>query len=163
MIQVPSMVVEKLGELDDAQYGDKMAFLRSNIGGAIALQVAHKQLDAYPIPPDAYSTNYQQVALNVVQEKNAEIWTALCAIMGDLSLIPGLAGAIKMVPTEMIVASKLGFALEERLIIEAPWGGEQTKPAGKDAFLVFAAQPYLINLDEKGLPVAYVPFAPKSD
>ena len=52
--------------------------------------------------------------------------------------------------------------LQEEVEIEAPWGGSQKKPAGQDAFLGLpgfeagaVTQPYLLNVDEQGLPIGY--------
>jgi hypothetical protein len=56
----------------------------------------------------------------------------------------------------MVLASDLGFPVKNMLKIEAPWGGDQTKDVGKDAYLVVCDALYLINLDELGLPVAYI-------
>jgi hypothetical protein len=154
---MPAQFLAEMGALDKATYGDRDAFLKANIGGAMALQVAHGKLDAYPIPPDQYMANYRTVSFGDVLKKNMKTAEALNRIFGDLSSIPGVRGALKMVPTEMVLASDVGFKVEDLLTIEAPWGGEQTKDAGKEAYLVVCDAPYLINLDESGLPVAYIP------
>jgi hypothetical protein len=155
LASMPSLILEGMGELDKATYPNKDAYLKANLGGAMALQVAHGKLDAYPIPADQYTSNYKAVSLEEMQQKNPKNATALSGILGDLSTIPGVCGALKTVPTEMVLASDLGFPLNNLLKIEAPWGGDQTKDAGKDAYLVVCDAPYLINLDELGLPVAY--------
>jgi len=157
LTSLPGIIVQQMGQLDQATYGDKDAYLRSNIGGAMALQVAHDALDAYPIPPDQFASNYKVVSLEEMQEKNPKAAQALCTILGDLSSIPGVCGALKTVPTEMVLASALNFPIKDRLVIEAPWGGEQVKDAGTDAYLVHAKEPYMTNLDKNGLPVAYIP------
>jgi hypothetical protein len=153
---MPSLILEEMGGLDKATYPNKDAYLKANFGGAMALQVAHGKLDAYPIPAHQYESNYNAVSLEEMQTKNPKNATALSAILGDLSTIPGVCGALKTVPTEMILASDLGFLVEDLLKIEAPWGGDQTKDAGKEAWIVACDEPYLINLDESGLPVAYI-------
>jgi hypothetical protein len=156
LASIPSPILEGMGELDKATYPNKDAYLKANFGGAMALQVAHGKLDAYPIPPDQYSSNYKAVSLEEMQTKNPKNATALIGILGDLSTIPGVCGALKTVSTEMVLASDLGFPVKDLLKIEAPWGGDQTKDAGKEAYLVVCDAPYLVNLDESGLPVAYI-------
>jgi hypothetical protein len=156
LASMPSLILEGMGELDKATYPNKDSYLKSNFGGAMSLQVAHGKLDAYPIPADQYTSNYKVVSIEEMQTKNPKNATALSGILGDLNSIPGICGALKTVPTEMVLASDLGFPLENLLKIEAPWGGDQTKDAGKDAYLVVCDAPYLINLDELGLPVAYI-------
>ena len=72
---------------------------------------------------------------------------------------PPLTGALKVEPTTMIRMSALGCAVKTEVTIQSPWGG-QTKPAGQDAFLVFddtQKQYYLVNVDDKGLPIGYLP------
>jgi hypothetical protein len=156
LVSMPSLILEGMGDLDKATYPNKDAYLQANFGGAMALQVAHGKLDAYPIPPDQYASNYKAVSLEEMQAKNLKNATALSEILGDLCSIPGACGALKTVPTEMVLASDLGFPVQDLLKIEAPWGGDQTKDAGKEAYLVVCDAPYLINLDESGLPVAYI-------
>jgi hypothetical protein len=156
---MPALLLAELGTFDKAMHSDKEAFLKANIGGAVALQVAFGKLDAYPIPPDQYLSNYKVVSLEEVSTKNKNDAEALSRILGDLSTIPGVCGALKMVPTDMVLASDVGFRVEDLLTIEAPWGGEHTKDAGTEAYLVVCDAPYLINLDESGLPTAYIPAA----
>jgi hypothetical protein len=156
LASMPSIIFEGMGELDKATYPSKDAFLKSNCGGAMALQIAHGKLDAYPIPPDQYVANYNAVSLEEMQTKNPKSAAALSEIFSDLSDVLGVCGAFKTVPTEMVLASDLGFPVENLLKIDAPWGGDQTKDAGKEAYLVVCDAPYLINLDESGLPVAYI-------
>jgi hypothetical protein len=159
LASMPPTILAEMGSLDKGTYGphgNKDAFLKTNFGGAMALQVAHGKLDAYPIPAEQYTSKYKAVSLEEMQTKNPKNATALSEILGDLSNIPGACGALKTVPTEMVLASDLGFPLENLLKIEAPWGGDQTKDAGKDAYLVACDAPYLVNLDELGLPVAYI-------
>lgn len=60
----------------------------------------------------------------------------------------------------MVVATALivGYPIHEEVVIEAPWG-DQTKPAGQDAFLAFDSgknQFYMINVDSQGLPIGYI-------
>jgi hypothetical protein len=145
-----------MGGLDKANYPNKDEYLRANFGGAMSLQVAHGKLDAYPIPPGQYASNYKAVPLEEMVSKNPKNAAALSEMLGDLRSIAGVCGALKTVPTEMVLASDLGFPVGRLLKIEAPWGGDQTKDAGKEAYLVACEKPYLINLDESGLPVAYI-------
>jgi hypothetical protein len=156
LASMPSLILEEMGGLDKANYPNKDAYLKANVGGAMALQVAHGKLDAYPIPPEEYASKYQAVPLEEMLTKNPKNAAALSGILGDLSTISGVCGALKTVPTEMVLASALGFPVRDPLKIEAPWGGDQTKDAGKDAYLVACDPPYLINLDESGLSVAYI-------
>jgi hypothetical protein len=156
LASMPPLILEGMGKIDEATYPNKDAYLNTNFGGAMALQVADGKLDAYPIPPEQYRSNYRVVSLEEMQTKNPKNAAALSGILGDLSTIPGVCGALKLVPTEMVLASDLGFPVKDLLKIEAPWGGDQTKHAGKDAYLVVCDAPYLINLEESGLPVAYI-------
>jgi hypothetical protein len=156
LASMPSLILEEMGGLDKANYPNKDEYLRANFGGAMSLQVAHGKLDAYPIPPGQYASNYKAVPLEEMVSKNPKNAAALSEILGDLRSIAGVCGALKTVPTEMVLASDLGFPVGRLLKIEAPWGGDQTKDAGKEAYLVACEKPYLINLDESGLPVAYI-------
>jgi hypothetical protein len=159
---MPSLLLAEIGALDQATYGDTETFLKANFGGVVALQVAFGKLDAYPIPPDQYVSNYKSVSLQEVLTKNISAAEGLSRILGDLNTIPGICGVLKIVPTEMVLASDIGFKVEDLLTIEAPWGGEQTKAAGTEAYLVACDAPYLINLNETGLPVAYIPVVSSS-
>jgi len=52
--------------------------------------------------------------------------------------------------------SELGFSIGEEAVIEAPWGGTQSKPAGRHAYLAFNEKKYyVVNEDEQGLPINY--------
>merc|ERR1719203_631605 len=87
LASMPSPILEGMGDLDKATYPNKNAYLQANFGGAMALQVAHGKLDAYPIPPDQYASNYKAVSLEEMQTKNPKSAAALAGILGDLTTI----------------------------------------------------------------------------
>ena len=58
----------------------------------------------------------------------------------------------------MIKMSEIGYPIEAEVRIQSPWG-EQTKPAVKEAYLVFDEgqnQYYMVNTDDHGNPISYV-------
>jgi hypothetical protein len=157
---LPPQIREVLGAVDATQYTEE--YLGKNIGSMIALQMNGDNPDFYVIGKETYDAKYKQVNLVQVFEKNSKLVGKLSSTpagklikTGDINLV----GALKTVPVEMVKMSELGYPIHEAVTIESPWG-EQTKPAGQDAFLTFDAgknQYYMINADSQGLPLSYIP------
>ncbi len=157
---IPEVIREKLGAVDRTKYTQE--YLRQNIGNIIALQMKSDGTADFYIVGN-YKEKYRPVSKEEVRQKNAKLMGKLLGIEGIEDLIAqdeNIVGALKTAPVEMIKMSDLGYAIDEEVTIESPWG-EQTKPAGQEAYLVFDAnknQYYMVNIDEQtGLPISYVP------
>jgi hypothetical protein len=157
---IPASVKNVLGAVDSTQYTE--SYLQQNIGSVIAIQVNGDKPDFYVIGKDVFQSRYEQVSFEQVAQKNSKLITKLRATeaAGILdSRDPNLIAVLKKAPVEMLRMSELGYAIGSPATIESPWG-EQTKPAGKDAFITFDAskgQYYMINVDEQSLPIGYIP------
>ncbi|WP_170419166.1 hypothetical protein [Ruegeria atlantica] len=158
---IPETIRENLGSVDGTSYDQ--AYLTENTGSIIALQFRKDGPDFYIIGKSTFDEAYELVPLDDVAAKNArlierlEMAPAVKAMFEDKT--PGMVGALKTTPVEMLRVSHLGYATNEALTIQAPWG-EQTKPEGADAFLVWDSgenQYYMVNSDDNGLPSSYVP------
>lgn len=160
---LPGEIRDVLGAVDGASYakhGSFEAFMEEQVGGAIVLQFNGDEPDFYPLPPDVYRNQYAPVPMREVREKNAALFGSLQGAPGLPDLLqgdPNVTGAIKTTPVAMISASSAGYPMEIELEIEAPWGGTQTKPAGRDAFLAQDddGKYYMVNVDSSGLPIGY--------
>jgi len=164
---LPQSISGRLGTVDAATYAPDM--LKTCLGGAVLLQVADGgKPDFYPINSVDHG-RYKEVPLDDVAARNPALYAGLGALLGkegsSLAEVPGLIGALKVAPVAMYRFSDLGFPVAQEATIEAPWKGTQTKPAGKDAFLALGGSTkpeetkecYMINIDENGLPIAYMP------
>lgn len=158
---IPDVIRENLGSVDATGYDQ--AYLAENTGSIIALQFQKDGPDFYIIGKGTFDEKYELVSLEDVATKNTrlierlELAPAVKTMFDEQA--PGLVGALKTTPVEMLRVSDLGYATGEALTIQAPWG-EQTKPADADAFLVWddgENQYYMVNADADGLPSSYVP------
>ncbi|WP_282120797.1 hypothetical protein [Ruegeria atlantica] len=158
---IPDAIRENLGSVDGTSYDQ--AYLTENVGSIIALQFRKDGPDFYIIGKSTYDAAYELVSLDDVAAKNTrlierlDMAPAVKAMFEDQT--PGIVGALKTTPVEMLRMSDLGYATGEALTIQAPWG-KQTKPEGADAFLVWDGgenQYYMVNADDDGLPSSYVP------
>ncbi len=158
---IPVAIRDNLGTVDATGYDQ--AYLTENAGSIIALQFSKDGPDFYIIGKDTFDDAYELVPLDDVAAKNARLIERLDlapevkAMFQDQA--PGLVGALKTTPVEMLRLSDLGYVTDDALTIQAPWG-EQTKPEGADAFLVWdkgEGQYYMVNADADGLPSSYVP------
>ncbi|WP_170765588.1 hypothetical protein [Ruegeria lacuscaerulensis] len=158
---IPIAIRENLGSVDATGYDQ--AYLAENTGSIIALQFRKDGPDFYIIGKGTFDEKYELVPLDDVAAKNTRLIERLDlapevkAMFEDQT--PGMVGALKTTPVEMLRVSDLGYATDATLIIQAPWG-EQTKPEGADAFLVWDEgenQYYMVNTDADGLPSSYVP------
>ena len=155
-------IVQKyLGKTDTTAYTD--AYIKSNRGSIVALQMNGTEPDFYIIGMDTWKSQYQPVPFKNVVTKNPKLWKALnehaevCKLLKDKTA--RIIGALKTTVVDMIRMSDIGYPVDAEIMIQSPWGG-QTKPAGQDAFLVFDGsknQYYMVNIDEKGLPISYIP------
>lgn len=156
---LPTEIREALGATDQTTYTPE--YLQENIGSIIALQMNGDKKDFHVVGKATFESKYKVVDLNEVLSKNSKLVAKLeQAGMGPLlnSKIPQLVGALKVAPVEMYRMSHLGYPRNKSVTIESPWG-EQTKPAGQDAFLTWDQSQnmyYMINTDPSGLPIGYV-------
>jgi nicotinate (nicotinamide) nucleotide adenylyltransferase len=155
---IPNEIRKHLGEVDKTKYTSE--YLKKNIGSVFALQMNGDTPDFYVIGKETFDAKYASVALDDVAKKNGKYLGKLTTQIPDLiaKKDTGLIAVLKTVPTEMIRMSDLGYPLDKEVVIESPWG-EQTKPAGKDAFLVWddgKKQYYMVNVGEDGNPLSYV-------
>lgn len=158
---IPAAIRDNLGSVDSTSY-DK-AYLARNVGSIIALQFHKDGPDFYIIGKDTFDESYQLVSLDDVAAKNERLIERLDLAPAVQTMFqdraPGLVGALKTTPVEMLRLSDLGYATSVAVTIQSPWG-EQTKPQGADAFLVWdndKNQYYMVNADAAGLPLSYVP------
>jgi hypothetical protein len=162
----PEEIRKHIGAEDQTKYTPE--YLRKNKGSVIALQMNKDKPDFYLIGKDTYLGNEQQAAkyknvpLDEVTWRNSAYFEKLKGqIPGTIeSSDSKLVGILKTTPTEMVKMSDLGFPIGVESKIESPWGDTQTKPAGKDAYLVFdegKQKYYMVNTGEDGLPLSYIP------
>ncbi|PKL41652.1 MAG: hypothetical protein CVV41_18030 [Candidatus Riflebacteria bacterium HGW-Riflebacteria-1] len=159
--RLPGVIQKYLGGIDNTKYSDE--YIKANRASIVALQMNGDKPDFYIIDLNVFDQKYRSVPIAEVASKNAKLWKALSShpevstLLSDKKL--HLTGALKVEPTGMIRMSALGYAVKTEVTIQSPWGG-QTKPAGQDAFLVFddtQNQYYMVNIDDKGLPIGYLP------
>lgn len=155
---IPESIRNAWGAVDKAKYTE--AYLSQLVGSVVALQMNGDQPDFYPIGMDAFR-KYQQVDMSQLSQKNPKLISKLSATAAGALLSannPNLVAMLKTAPVEMVRMSELGYPIHEEIVIEAPWG-DQTKPAGQDAFLAYDSgknQYYMINVDSQGLPIGYI-------
>ncbi len=181
--QLPSVLKEKLGELDwtGAAYNEE--YFKANIGGGIAIQYAVKDKmlvrDLYVTSADVMKRIYTAVPLTEVADKNPNLIRNLNANDPEIAKMVDahpeqFIGGIKEAPVEFHKMSEIGFDVEQRVAIRPPWAAigkvedEQVKPAGKDAFLAILRnkdgslkETYMVQMEDNGLPVDYVPVSQK--
>ncbi|MCG7522688.1 hypothetical protein [Ruegeria sp. Ofav3-42] len=158
---IPEPIRDNLGSVDGTSYDQ--AYLAENTGSIIALQFRKDGPDFYIIGKNTFDEAYELVPLDDVAAKNKRLIERLDMAPAVKTMFedqtPGIVGALKTTPVEMLRVSDLGYATSEALTIQAPWG-EQSKPEGADAFLVWDSgenQYYMVNADADGLPSSYVP------
>ncbi|MES0879759.1 hypothetical protein [Roseibium sp. SCP14] len=156
---IPGPIRDVLGSTDATKYDD--AYVAANKGSIVALQMRKDGPDFYIIGKETFDGKYTVVALEEVAAKNSRLMERLIPEVKAMydAKTEGLVGALKTVPVEMIRTSAIGYSNDAPLTIQAPWG-EQTKPEGQDAFLVWDTgenQYYMVNQDETGLPISYIP------
>jgi hypothetical protein len=158
---IPAEIRAFLGSVDNTVYTEE--YLEKNIGSAIALQISDKP-DFYIIGKATFDSKYTIVPFDDVLSKNGK-YVGKLKSAGLASLIDGrssgLRVALKVAPVEMVKMSQLGLPVTDEIVIESPWG-EQSKPAGRDAYLPFDASNnkyYMVNTGDDGLPLGYIPAA----
>jgi hypothetical protein len=127
----------------------------------LAYRITSDKPDFYIIGKSTFDSKYKSVDYAEVSAKNPKYFGKLSQQVPNLVKTNdrGLLAVLKTTPTEMIKMSDLGYPTGKAATIESPWG-EQTKPAGQDAFLVWddsKKQYYMVNASEQGLPLSYVP------
>jgi len=161
---LPEAIQQHLGAVDRTKYTEE--YLGANIGSIIALQMKDATTpDFYVIGKSTFEQKYRVVGTEEVEAKNKRLRDRVASVagMGDLLQAgdSNLVGALKTVPVQMMKFLDLGYSVEAEVTIQSPWG-EQTKPAGQDAYLVFdesRQQFYMVNADAQGSPLSYVPTA----
>lgn len=159
---IPAEIRKHMGDVDKTKYTEE--YLEANIGSIIALQMKDKTMpDFYIIGKDTFVKKYKIVSVKEFESKNAKLRGRLSNIEGMDGLINSgdynIVGALKTVPVKMIKMSEIGYAIEDEVTIQSPWG-EQTKPAGRNAYLVFNKgknQYYMVNSEKTGNPINYTP------
>lgn len=160
LTELPEVIRSNLGSVDDTGYD--ASYLSENLGSIVALQMTGDGPDFYIIGLQTFTDSYEIVALAEVAEKNGRLVDRL-EMVPELATMfaendPKLVGALKTVQVAMITMSDIGFDVTEEVTIEAPWG-EQTKPAGQDAYLVYDTgeeQYYMVNAGADENPLSYV-------
>lgn len=163
---LPEPIRTHLGEVDTTQYTDGVeGYLGQNIGSVIVLQMNGDQPDFYIVLKANFDSDYRSATVGDVRAKNAKVFGRVAKVEGMQALIDSgdsnVVGALKTVPVSMVRMSDIGYPVGGAVIIQSPWG-QQTKPADNDAFLVWdkaEKQFYMVNADDSGLPIAYVPAA----
>lgn len=164
---LPESIWYKLGSLDEATYPEDM--LQRCIGGAICLQVKDGEPDFYPITANNYM-EYKSMPLEDVARQNEPLYSFLVSYFdGPLEeQLPGVIGGIKEMSVTMVRLSELNIDLGEDspTEVEAPWGGAQIVPPGKDAFVAvphfgrensLISQVYIVQEDAQRNPAQYIP------
>ncbi len=158
---VPQSIRSALGDVDQTKYD--RAYLAKNKGSIIALQMDGDTPDFYIIGKTTFETTYEPVAREDALKQNPAL-TDWLAAQPELSKKvaaekDAIVGARKSKRVEMMKLSALGYKPAMPVTIQSPWG-EQSKPAGQDAYLAHdgsSGQYYLINQDENGNPLSYEP------
>ncbi len=153
---IPSAIRDHLGGVDQTTYTPE--YLEKNIGSVISLQVNGDKPDFYVIGKSTFDSKYKPATLEQVQAKNKKYFDKLDGHIGALLGDANVIAVLKVAPVEMVSMLDIGFKKEDKITIESPWG-EQTKPAGQDAYLVLDSsnQYYMVNVDPHGLPISYIP------
>ena len=152
--------LDKAGTMDATEYAED--YLKKNLGGAIALQMNGDVPDFYVISKDAFQSSYTESSFDDFAAKNTKTYTGLKNYLDFDGLDESKGQFIAVLKTKkvpMIKMSDLGIAIQDQATIESPWG-EQTKPAGKEAYLVYDKkrdQYYMVNVDPSGNPSNYIP------
>lgn len=155
---IPEPIRKHLGSVDKTTYTPE--YLKKNEGSVFALQMNGEKPDFYVIGKESFA-KYAPASLEDVQGKNGKYYDRLKQQIPDLiaGKDPKLVGILKTTPTEMVKMSDLGFSRDKTFTIESPWG-TQTKPAGKEGYLVFdesKGQHYLVNVGDDEIPLSYRP------
>ena len=125
-----ALAADILGKLNDV---DAATFAES---AAVSLQFTREgEPNFYLIGADVYKDLYKQVKLEEVTLKNSELWAAASHYFQD-GFPPGTTAGLKLGFVEMVSTTDLGFPKSEELTIRAPWGQQQTKEAGDEAWIV---------------------------
>ncbi len=150
--RIPDFIKYNIGFFDNAAY----------INRAIILQLNDKgEPDFYLISKDDLG-GYSTVETECLEEKNPSLYSYLTKEIGIDAYFEDdsdFLGVIKLSDACFYQASDVGYPINEELVIEAPWGGTQTKPAGEDCFLVpqnKGGKYYMINDNEDGNPIGYI-------
>ncbi len=156
---IPEVIATNLGIIDQTKYSAK--YVSKN--AIIALQFNALKPDFYIIDQGIFTKQYKLVSLLDVASKNSKLFHSLKQNDDIAKLIyqkdQRLKGAIKLVTVKMVRVSAVygKKSKSQSLVIQAPWGGTQTKAANKDAYFVIGdSEAYIVNLDDSKLPIGYI-------
>lgn len=158
---IPKAIREHLGDVDQTNY--TQGYLKENQGTIIALQMDDDKPDFYIIKKVAFDADYSEVEAAVAFKRNPALvaWMQTEPELENMlkAGTDALVGARKSVRVEMFKLSALGYEVDKPVTIQSPWG-KQSKPAGEEAYLALdraSGEYYLINQDDEGYPLSYVP------
>ncbi|MCP3966423.1 MAG: hypothetical protein GY750_13575 [Lentisphaerae bacterium] len=168
--KLPDYIYAQLGAEDQTKYSKE--WMDKAVGSIVALQIGKNEApDFYIVGKDTFDKYYQTFDYNELKTINPDLWDRLNKCEWFDIIISccenNLVGARKNGgPFEMVKFSDIGFDVSQDAVILAPWGETQTKPAGKDAFVVIEKidqpqdpseeyQYYMVNVDERGIPIGY--------
>jgi len=154
---IPLAIRQHLGAVDQSKYTPE--YLRENIGSVILLQMKDDQPDFF-VPPKASLSNYKEIGIDQVNAGNSDLIGHLTRL--NVMQISGLVGMVTTEVVGMVKMSDIGYNIDDQVVIETPWG-DQTKPAGKDAYLRWTdslKQYTMVNSENGSNPINWVPADP---
>jgi len=151
---IPLAIRQHLGAVDQSKYTPE--YLRENIGSVILLQMKDDQPDFF-VPPKASLSNYKEIGIDQVNAGNSDLIGHLNQL--NVMQISGLVGMATTEVVGMVKMSDIGYNIDDEVVIETPWG-DQTKPAGKDAYLRWTdslKQYTMVNSENGSNPINWIP------
>jgi hypothetical protein len=180
---IPDFIKDNVGTIDDInrwqpeddKYANLEDFFKKNAGRIVSLQYANGKPDFYVIGRKVWDEKYQEIPSDEAINGNKKLVSNLSKVSGMeefLDVRPiDLVGTRKFAPVMLVRMSQLGYSTQREITLPKPeWGANQsqTKPANKDAFIVFEAsngKAYMVNTEPTIMPdgtivdrpIAYVP------
>lgn len=157
-----STLGEGIGRLDKTDYPDG---LRPYIGSILNLQLTETGAPDNPVGLNVFKSKYIEATREAITANNGKYENKIKqSVIGRILNSEDIVSVLKIAPTEMILMSQAGFDIAKAATIQAPWGGTQTKDAGKDAYLAILRnndgsikETYIVQIDESnGLPQSYI-------
>ncbi|MFH0753723.1 MAG: hypothetical protein V2A70_04085, partial [Candidatus Omnitrophota bacterium] len=154
--------IRNVGSIDKRKYTDADVQAAAAAGGFVVIQLLDGQIESY-IPSAKAFRGYKETAASVVGNLNADLMKAAQGSADLNALIQSGAVAAFEKPGEvrMVHIADLGLG-RSGVIIQDPWGGQQTQTEGRYGFIVLdqgdqGPQYYMVNAEATGLPASYVP------
>jgi len=156
---IPIEIRKYLGMEDNKgkQVEYETKYLRDNVGGFILIQMKDGKPDFF-VPPKNTLTNYKQIGLAEVNAGNSELFGQLTQL--KVMQLPGLVGMKTTEVVDMVKMSDIGYNIADEVSISTPSWGNQTKPAGSDAYLRWSSalgQYTMVNSEKGGNPSNWIP------